>query len=486
MDPIRKYLFLLLVIFLSTTTDGSGQNCIYPSSNLYVQNFNCSLTADLCLDIPFGRRNDYEVFVDGNLYAGAYSPCNYDTVSFYNLLLLKTYLDGTITEDMVVDSIRINGDLFSFSFTTLQGLADSIDLIDTTSDWTLSTDSIKLDHIQNNSTYSEIFFRDRTSNGTFGARFQETLTPTGMIIEISNGIHELVLNEIATTCRDTVTAEAFCLDNMVYFDTININEIDTICFTLDDLRGSLMSVENICPSKSGIHAMIDPLISTACIEITGLDVGIDTACLVLVDSEGLRDTIFYTVQVLQPIDQNDFFASNDDVTTNIDEPVVINPTMNDGIPNVLDTLFLVSSPPNGTATVNADGTISYHPDMGYESNGILDSLTYAICIMSDCRTATIFIDVVPPAIDIRSGFSPNHDGINDTFVIENLNRFPNNQLCVFNRWGNQVLQEENYQNNWDGTWDESTVLPDGTYFYVLDVEVDSEMQQYTGFVQLRR
>jgi len=400
--------------------------------------------------------------------------------------VLKTYLDGATNPDMIVDSIRINNILHSFSFTTLQSLADSINAIDPTSTWVLDSSEEELNHEHNNSSYSDIHFRDRTASVIFDVGFQDGLTPLGVNIEITNGIHELVLNEIATSCRDTVSAEAFCLNNTVYTDSILINEIDTICLALDDLRGNLMSIQNVCPGQSGTHAMIDLITGTSCIEVTGLDVGRDSACLVLIDSEGLRDTIYYNLQVLQPIDQNAFFASDDHVVTNINDDIVINPTMNDGIPNVLDTLFIVSPPMYGMADVNLDGTISYQPDLDYESNGIPDSIIYTICIQSDCRTATIFIDVTPPVIDIKSGFSPNEDGINDTFVIDNLHRFPNNQLSIFNRWGNQVLQVENYQNNWDGTWDESTILPDGTYFYVLDVEVNAAMEQHTGFVQLRR
>jgi len=89
-------------------------------------------------------------------------------------------------------------------------------------------------------------------------------------------------------------------------------------------------------------------------------------------------------------------------------------------------------------------------------------------------------------IMVRNGFSPNEDGVNDTFVIENLSEFPNNTLCIFNRWGNQVYQVNNYQNDWNGNWDGNMILPDGTYFYVLDVEVDTQMEKFTGFVELKR
>jgi len=60
--------------------------------------------------------------------------------------------------------------------------------------------------------------------------------------------------------------------------------------------------------------------------------------------------------------------------------------------------------------------------------------------------------------------------------------FPNAELLMFNRWGNQVFSAKNYRNDWDGTWD-GNELPDGTYFYVLD---DGEGNKYSGYVQLTR
>jgi len=197
MNPTIGKILPCLILVFSAITVGYSQNCIYPSPNIYVQNDNCSLTADLCLDIPFGSRNDYEVYVDGVLYSGTYTPCNYDTLSFYNILTLKTYLDGAVDPDMVVDSVRINDVLHSFSFTSLQSLADSIDALDPTSTWTLSGTEETLDHEHNSSSYTDIFFKDITTDATFSARFQKNSTPQGLMIELSNGFHELVLNEIA-------------------------------------------------------------------------------------------------------------------------------------------------------------------------------------------------------------------------------------------------------------------------------------------------
>ena len=61
---------------------------------------------------------------------------------------------------------------------------------------------------------------------------------------------------------------------------------------------------------------------------------------------------------------------------------------------------------------------------------------------------------------IPNVFTPNNDGINENFKIEYLPK--NSKLAVYNRWGNEVYQSDNYQNNWDGE-----KHPDGVYYYVL-------------------
>jgi len=53
---------------------------------------------------------------------------------------------------------------------------------------------------------------------------------------------------------------------------------------------------------------------------------------------------------------------------------------------------------------------------------------------------------------------------------------------IFNRWGNEVYSSENYQNDWDGTWD-GKILPDGTYFYIFS---DGRGNKFTGYVHINR
>jgi PKD repeat protein len=115
------------------------------------------------------------------------------------------------------------------------------------------------------------------------------------------------------------------------------------------------------------------------------------------------------------------------------------------------------------------------------------------------------INVNPVKLKIPSVFTPNGDGINDTFVISlasgnespgnntgtNRNRVDSNSevplsdyykssdLMVMNRWGRVVYHSTDYQNDWDGGG-----LSDGTYFYVLKCRGLKEEIQYQGSVMI--
>ena len=81
----------------------------------------------------------------------------------------------------------------------------------------------------------------------------------------------------------------------------------------------------------------------------------------------------------------------------------------------------------------------------------------------------------PVCLTIFNEFSPNDDGVNDFFKIDCISRYPNNVLRVYNRWGNIVFEQQNYDNTWNGlsngraTISEQELLPVGTYYYILDL-----------------
>tara|TARA_R110002020_G_scaffold398057_2_gene608143 strand:- start:88377 stop:91634 length:3258 start_codon:yes stop_codon:yes gene_type:complete len=67
-------------------------------------------------------------------------------------------------------------------------------------------------------------------------------------------------------------------------------------------------------------------------------------------------------------------------------------------------------------------------------------------------------------------FTPNGDNINDTWIIQGIEKFPSAVVTVFNRYGNEVFKTTNYNNNWDGRRrSNSEKLPPGSYYFVIDL-----------------
>ena len=72
-------------------------------------------------------------------------------------------------------------------------------------------------------------------------------------------------------------------------------------------------------------------------------------------------------------------------------------------------------------------------------------------------------------IEATQFFSPNGDGINDTWIFPEIQRFPLNQVWVYSSDGELVFSQQSYQNDWGGDYNGS-ILPVGSYLYMVDVD----------------
>ncbi len=72
-------------------------------------------------------------------------------------------------------------------------------------------------------------------------------------------------------------------------------------------------------------------------------------------------------------------------------------------------------------------------------------------------------------IDIPNGFTPNNDGINDTWDISNLNGYDDLKVMVFSRSGQMIFETDSYFEQWDGNYDGKLVSP-GVYYYLIKIQ----------------
>lgn len=80
--------------------------------------------------------------------------------------------------------------------------------------------------------------------------------------------------------------------------------------------------------------------------------------------------------------------------------------------------------------------------------------------------------------------SPNGDGINDTWIIKNIEDYPNNSVKLMDKSGQVIYSKQGYTNDWDGTYNNAP-LAQGTYYYIVDFGADSGLF-FRGFITIVR
>ena len=158
----------------------------------------------------------------------------------------------------------------------------------------------------------------------------------------------------------------------------------------------------------------------------------------------------------------------------------------------LGEVTLVNLPSFGTIALQADGSFIYEPQTAYVGE---DQFTYQICDDKDvalCSQATVTLRVQAGPLAIPKGFSPNGDGQGDRWILQGILGYPGSLVTIFNRWGNMVFQVMGYDNQnivWTGESERglrlgSNQLPEGTYFYVIDL--GEGQKSVSGYVLLKR
>jgi gliding motility-associated-like protein len=164
---------------------------------------------------------------------------------------------------------------------------------------------------------------------------------------------------------------------------------------------------------------------------------------------------------------------------------------NDEFGNIENYSFEVITRPNhGTLIALADeGVFDYVPNANFFG---FDTMQYVICNLdcpNACDTVTVsfLIGGTTAADDCFAPnlITPNGDGMNDALMFPCLagGNFPDNNIMIFNRWGDKVYETRPYKNDWEGTY-KGQPLPAGSYYYILMLEVGET--PLTGFFTVVR
>lgn len=116
-----------------------------------------------------------------------------------------------------------------------------------------------------------------------------------------------------------------------------------------------------------------------------------------------------------------------------------------------------------------------------------NDITYTLHVESGAgcgeATSSVFVRVYK-VLTVVNSFSPNNDGVNDTWYIKNIENYPKAEINVYNRYGQPVLHNIGYGKPWDGKKD-GKELPVGTYYYIIDLK-DDYVPKQSGWIFIVR
>jgi len=147
--------------------------------------------------------------------------------------------------------------------------------------------------------------------------------------------------------------------------------------------------------------------------------------------------------------------------------------------------------------LNASGGSIYNwmPSTGLSNSGVsnptaspTETIVYVVqvedlnsCINYDTVKVSVIDDY---KISPNNLITPNGDGINDVWVIDNIGNYGNATIYIYDRWGNEIYAKTAYDNSWNGTNSNGDLLPDGTYYYLITFD-DSDVN-YKGAISILR
>lgn len=172
-----------------------------------------------------------------------------------------------------------------------------------------------------------------------------------------------------------------------------------------------------------------------------------------------------------------------------------------------DTVLVTSNPPpfvdagpyrdipifsttsiGGSPTAAAGSTYTWSPVSGLDnpmgsnpvtSTTVTTIYTVSITDVNGCTNSDTVTVFVYPQIKIPNGFSPNGDGKNDVWQLDLIYMFPDNEVEVYNRWGELLFYSKGYPVPFNGQY-KGQNLPVGTYYYIIKLNHPSFPDAYTG------
>lgn len=348
-----------------------------------------------------------------------------------------------------------------------------------------------------------IVFKDKITIGLIGDTTICANTNTNLIVKTADlGIFKITY---------TNQTQVFSINNVKNGSTIRvsptINSVYSISFATDaagclaevvesakiNIRpkptGSAGVDKSVCDYDTQLNANVPPQykvtwksLSTASVtspsslttDVKGLKNGQNIFTLTIKDSICANSQIIDSVSIFVPIVPK---AIN--ISLEMEAGDTIMAKVVEEAPQGSYSATRIDNPNEGRFDLFSNGQFTYIANPSYVGVVrfrfmICSELCTGICDTGEVRILIKPKKVIvkPIEVDVPNTITPNDDGKNDVWVIDNVEKFPSSELIIFNRWGDILYKAKPYSNNWNGSNQAGEPLPEGTYYYVLRLNIN--------------
>lgn len=314
-----------------------------------------------------------------------------------------------------------------------------------------------------------INWQSSTNNGSSWTVITNTTTSLSYTNVSQNTLYMATVQNGSFCKVDTSSLASFTIYPLSNAGTINYTGNDTVCYSANNgtlnLIGYVGNVVSWISSTNNGSNWSSISNSSNTLNYSGLT---QTTWYKAIVQSGNCPADTSTYQAITVLPSYTVSAGND-TTISLGQTITLNGSG--------------SGSPLWTTTSNLSNPTIFNPTTSplLTSTYILSVTDVNTCVNSD--TVVVNVIIVSTDLSISTVFSPNGDGINDNWVIKNISIYPENEVTVFNIYGNNVFHKIGYNNDWQGTYNGNS-LPDGTYFYI--VKTDSINAPIKGSLDILR
>jgi len=305
---------------------------------------------------------------------------------------------------------------------------------------------------------------------------QEIVSRYAILFEPGAYDIELKTNSLGVECSDQLSL-VVKPSSLEYFSeniSVQVGYEKAWCLPEAIESKAVLSVTNTCLDQSGEFASVEWDSERNCLNIIGYEEGTEFICVKRTYLNGSVDSIDLTLTIKGG---KKLVVVADHQEIEFGQFEIIDVLSNDEMGEEPLQISLISEPFFGRAQVVGNSAVEY---LHYGADCEKDVFTYEVCQGEICDSTTVELNVTCSEVLVYNGISPNGDGLNDELTIMGLRQYPDHVITIFNRQGNLLASFTDYQNDWKGVVNGS-VLPTGTYFYVIEL---GDGTSKSGYIQL--